>query len=294
MKKPIIVRENGKRLNQKYKKPYKNNSEFNAAHRDQAATLHESEDESIPIFARPSDTNNKQFKGNKSRFSYFKPIIVAIISAIGIGALLGVIMLRMFVGMDSDLSAQGSNVLPVVTNDEKDDKSETMTLSLESMEAHVLQAGVFSERENAVKWAKTYDESGLPSMIWKRENQYFLLLGLAGSQEKAKDVVEELKEQSFDIYVKEWKTGEAELELSQVEQEWFQSFREQWDDALTSLDNEEGLSSTDWKDIISNYPKKSDLAPSLFDKISNLEKENGMEAQVILLNLWNDYEDATR
>lgn len=294
MKKPIIVRQNGKRLNQKYNKSYTNNTNLSEFHRDQAATLHESEEDSIPVFARPTDTYKKQPKENKGKFSYFKPIIIAILSALAIGTLLGIIMLRMFVGIDSDLSAQGSNLLSVVNNDEKNDRSKTMTLSDEPMEAYVLQAGVFSEKENANTWAMTYGEAGLPTMIWEKENQHFLLLGLANTEEQAKVVAEGLKADSFDVYVKKWRTEAEKVKLSETEQEWFQSFRDQWNNALTSLSSQEALSPAEWDNVITNYPKESERASSLFEGISNIEQVDGMEAQIVLLNLWNDYEVALK
>lgn len=293
MKKPIIIRENGKRIKHTVQNKLKNKRSFEEISNMQAATLQESDDDPVPTFAVQSNSQyNKSSKGY-SKFSHFKPILIAIISAIGIATVLGFIMIRMFAGIDTNIPGNASNNLPVIENNETE-AAETNAVALETLTAYVIQAGVFSEKVNAESWAEKYHNTGLPTMIWQRENQFFLLIGLANSKEQAKDIVGDLKEYSFDMFVKEWSTEKNEVELTQAEQGWFQSFQEQWNTALTSLSKQEALVPSNWEKLNANSPKKSERVSSMVEESSNMKQADGMEAQVQLLNLWNKYEKAIK
>lgn len=284
MKKMIIVRENGKKLKKT------KTEKLHTGHAEQAAAAQDPNEDPIPIFASPSDFESKKKPGKNNKFSHFKPILIAILSAIGIGSILGFVMIRLFVGIDSELTAQGSNALPIVDPD--DNKSvETDQLVLEPIDAFVLQAGVFSDQANAEAWNEKFAEAGLASMIWEKDDQYYLLTGLANEKESAKEMLAELKEAGdFDIFVKEWSTDQAELELSQPEAEWFQSFRDQWTKALAKVDSQEALSTGDWEDLAANYPKEANQDVPLIDAISDVEKEETVDPQITLLNLWHAYD----
>ena len=288
MKKPIIVRENGKKLKQK------NISNVQTVHAEQAATLQESNEDPIPVFARSSDTDIKRPEKD-SKFSYFKPIIIAILSAIVIGSILGFIMLRMFVGIETELSSQSSNTLPIVDKDQDNESAETNQSSLESIEAYVLQGGVFSEQANAEAWNKKFEDAGLSSMIWEKENQFFLLLGLANEKEQAKNILETVKKDAdLDDFVKGWSTDKVKAELSKEEAEWFQSFRDQWTKALSEVSSQEALTPSSWENVVANYPKESDRAKPLAEAISNVKKAEGTQAQIDLLHLWNVYDQSLK
>lgn len=288
MKKPIIVRENGKKLKQK------NISNVQTVHAEQAATLQESNEDPIPVFARSSDTDIKRPEKD-SKFSYFKPIIIAILSAIVIGSILGFIMLRMFVGIETELSSQSSNTLPIVDKDQDNESAETNQSSLESIEAYVLQGGVFSEQANAEAWNKKFEDAGLSSMIWEKENQFFLLLGLANEKEQAKNILETVKKDAdLDVFVKGWSTDKVKAELSKEEAEWFQSFRDQWTKALSEVSSQEALTPSSWENVVANYPKESDRAKPLAEAISNVKKAEGTQAQIDLLHLWNVYDQSLK
>lgn len=296
MKKPIIIRENGKRIKHTVQNKLKNKRSFEETSSMQAATLQESDHDPVPTFAVQSDSQYNKSSKRYSRFGHFKPILIAIISAISIATVLGFIMIRMFAGVDTEITGNASNNLPVIDNNDKNETeaAETNAISLKPLTAYVIQAGVFSEKANAESWAEKYHNTGLPTMIWQRENQFYLLIGLAASKEQAKKVVGGLKEYSFDMYVKEWSTGKSEAKLTQAEQEWFQSFQEQWNTALTSLSNQEDLAPANWEKINANSPKKSERVLSMVEETSKIERADGMEAQVQLLNLWNKYEKAIK
>lgn len=259
--------------------------------REHAASLQDSEDDPIPTFAR--ETDHKPPK-KQNKLKPFKPIIGTTISAIAIGSVLGVIMLRMFVGIDSDLAE--NNDLPAATVDTEDEDSsaENTTSVIEQMNAYVLQGGVFSNETNAEEWVSKYEEAGFPSYIWEREEQYFLLVGLASTKEQAEQFANSLKEYEFDIYVKEWTTEEGGADFTDKEVDWLQSFHENWQNALQSLENDEAITVDNWEALIKNYPEETENLAALKETLSSYQESmqatvEGFGAQHILLHLWQQY-----
>ncbi|MBP1968803.1 stage II sporulation protein B [Virgibacillus natechei] len=276
---------------------YKDHKPFDS---EQAATLQNAGDDPVPIFARQTETNNNQKKSfnKKIKLKPFKPVMLAISSAVVIGSILGIIMLRMFVGIESDI-AQGNNNLPVAGVDNEDNGNNTeaglSTFSNGSIDAYVLQGGVFSEMENADEWVENYDQAGLHSLIWEVNDQYFLLVGLANTDDQAKQFANDITaEEGFEVFGKEWNTAEREVELIEEEAEWLQAFEENWHEALGSLENEEIFIVDEWEGLVENYPEETDRLASLNESISSfldeMEQAEGSKAQNILLNMWYQYD----
>lgn len=292
MKKTFTTQKNGK------KQKRQETDYVNTAYKEQAASLQEpSEEDPIPVLSGEDKTQPKKKPGKNNRFSHFKPIVIAIISATVIGSVLGFVMLRMFVGIDHELTGQSPDSQPVTAVNADGDKqqAEAKPVTIDPINAYVLQGGVFSEQANADEWAGKFKESGMPSLIWEADEQYYLFLGMAEEKEQAKNLIETMKESTeFDVFVKEWSTDEAEVELSDEAQQWFQSFHDQWAKALTNVNNQEALSPTDWEPLVKGYPKDSEQASSLVEAISNMEETTGAEAQITLLNLWQAYEGAIK
>ncbi|UJL44971.1 SPOR domain-containing protein [Virgibacillus sp. NKC19-16] len=263
--------------------------------REQAATLQDSEDD-LPTFARGTD--HKPSK-KQNKWKPFKPIILTTISAIAIGSILGVIMLRMFVGIDSDLAE--NNNLPAATIDnseEENNNAENTAPAIEQMNAYVLQGGVFSDQANAEEWVSRYEQAGLSSFIWEREEQYFLLVGLAKTEGLAEQLANQLKEYQFDIYVKEWNTERGGAEFTDNEHDWLQSFHKNWQDTLNALENDEGFTADNWEALIENHPEDSENLAGLIESLLNYQESiqaqaEGFEAQQILLHLWQQYSNVT-
>lgn len=259
--------------------------------REHAATIQDSEYDPIPAFARETDQKPPK---KQSKVKTFKPIIVTTISAIAIGSILGVIMLRMFVGIDSDLAE--NNNLPAATIDTEDEDSNTENgpSASEEMDAYVLQGGVFSDKANAEEWVSKYEQAGLPSFIWEKEENYFLLVGIANTKEQAEQFADEIKEYEFDIYVKEWTTNEGAANLTNEEVDWIQSFHENWQNALQSLENDQSFTVDNWEALIENYPEETENLAALKETLSSYQESiqaqaEGFEAQHILLHLWQQY-----
>ncbi|WP_068674504.1 SPOR domain-containing protein [Oceanobacillus sp. Castelsardo] len=286
-KKQIIIKENGKVIKQYPKQ------DINSSKRESAATLHESDDNPITTFERKSILAEAKPK-KSSKHPLLKPILTAIIAAIFIGAILSVIMFQVLIDVKDGFNNQESLSIPSANQADNDKEktngdnsanaAETSTFTLESLHGFVLQAGVFSELKNAEDWAKNFSNSGLPVMIWNRDNQYFLLLGLTESKAKAESIVNQL-DINYDLYIKEWETKQGNVGLTKDEHEWLVEFQQKWKDNAKQPDN---ISKANWEELAKKT--NSDKLESLTNSIKQLESGSGLEGQKFLLNLMFEYE----
>jgi len=224
------------------------------------------------------------------------PFLAATFIAICIGLFLGFMMLNMFAQKEDVANGNDQQTLATSKDAETNERSENKkTTTLKLMKAFVIQLGVFSEQKNADTWAKTYEQAGVPSTIFQRDNQYYLFTGVANSEERAKEFAEKLSKQDIEVYVKEWVTNEKEIELTDEENKWIQLFQEQWLATLSSLSKQEGILLNDWKKLIENYPQHSDNITLLVEEIRPMfdheaETKNDFSLHNDLLNMWKIYE----
>jgi stage II sporulation protein B len=277
------------------KKKYRPKLHINKLHAnrkkdEQAATL---ESANKPLTAIRRISNHSGVWKNSQNRNLLKPVILAVISALVIGSIFGFIMLRMFVTMDASPDL-GSNPNPAaaITDDaeERTDNTSdqnTQTAEFESVTAHVLQAGIYSEEENAAAAAENYEKANIPAMIWERDGQYFVFAGVAGSAEQAASVASELETEELELYSKEWSTPQFELSLSQSEAEWLNSFLTWWNQALTSPSSQE--TEEQLKQLTEKFPNNSNQLVPLYEKLGGINKGNKISDKN-LLELWHLYE----
>lgn len=271
----------------------------NKAKDEQAATVEGAGKRRIPVFMRMLGSKKGIGKKGKGKRPVV-PVLVAVFSAIMTGTVLGVIMLNMFVNMNED-SAQGtSSEVPALTGGDEASgvaAGEGTSAAIEAIEAFVLQAGVFSGRENAEEWAGKFDAAGLPTVIWERDGKFFLLAGIGATEEQAKQSAAQLETYEFDIFVKEWATAAQEVELTSTEQEWLQGFRESWETSLEGVGNEDVFTGAAWEELIETYPQDSERIAGLYevtvDAQAAMQQASGLEAQKLLLQLWQQFEQTT-
>ncbi|WP_164668475.1 SPOR domain-containing protein [Virgibacillus doumboii] len=269
--------------------------------KDAAATLEDSNSNEVPAFVRSysHDDENERFFGRKGRFSIFKPIIFASVSAIIIGSILGLFMLSMFVDIDNSLSQQDNN-LPAMIDEEDNKKEEdenkesdstaVSAVTMDATNAFVLQAGKFGNEANAKEMANTFNQSGFSVMVWTKDNYSYVFAGIANSKQLASQLTTEFSEQQLEVYVKEWTTESFELQLNDDEKKWLQSYKKQWNESLVAVSKEESISKEDWKNVIDSTPEKSDRLSGFTDflkkELNNIGQAGKWQEQRILLNLW--------
>lgn len=225
------------------------------------------------------------------------PFLAATFIAIFIGLFLGFMMLNMFAKKDNITNDRDPQTLAASKDEDVNEQSENKNITtLKQVKAFVIQLGVFSEQKNADTWAKTYEQAGVPSTIFQRDNQYFLFTGVANSEEKAKEFAADLSKQEIEVYVKEWITNQKEIELTDEESKWIQSFQKQWQATLSSLSKQEGILLNDWKVLIENDPQNSEKITLLVEEIQpifddEVETEDVYSLHNKLLNIWKNYEE---
>ncbi|WP_067727275.1 SPOR domain-containing protein [Oceanobacillus damuensis] len=267
--KAVLVEKNGKQL--KYKLQDRTNR--HSPDEEFAAALEES-DESIPVLSGVNKYNASK-KKKKSRIYFSKPMLFAILSAIIVGTVMGFAMLRIFVDVEAESDGQPLNNQPPITAANENASAEKASpFSMDPLEAYILQAGVFSEKENAEKWAAEYTDKGIETIIWNRDNQFYLLAGIAPTKEKAVYIADELKTgNSIDLFVKEWSTIAGEAPLNVEEQEWVGHFQDVWKDSLSNMNEGQSNSIDNWSNLMDRKPNQSDILAPLVTSIGDSSRE---------------------
>lgn len=218
---------------------------------------------------------------NKLEIKYvLKPLFIAIGSALVIGLVIGAIMLKMFAQLDGETASVTSGALV---------KNENIVETMNGLTAYVLQAGAFSKIENAQKWAKIYEKKGHQTIVWKKEDTYYLLAGLAKTEASA--IAQAKSKNNIDIYVKEWQTVDSADRLTEKERIWLQSFYILWNQQLDLIGEEQGLLQKEWQKLLADKPKRSQKFNLFFKEIdvslSTTEVKNAADLEKLLLKLWN-------
>lgn len=295
--KPIIVWMNGKKTRINRKDNSAEHQTDNKLYKKYAAAAYEDSDDTdqIPALVRRHDSGNGQYFQNKRRFGSFKPLIIAIFSALLIGTVMGIFMLNMFVDIDNSL-AQQNNGLSMSASDteddsnEKEDKNTTGTVGeVESISAFVLQAGVFGGEENAREIVDSFNQAGFSAMIWPKDSQYYVFAGIANSESEAEQLAKEFTAQDLEVYVKGWSTDTFQINMGKSNANWLQQFQKQWNSSVDTLSTKKGLQKSDWEDLIAASPEKETAVLGFAKQVDNeLTSLSGdyWEENVVMLRLW--------
>ncbi|RDW19317.1 hypothetical protein CWR48_09760 [Oceanobacillus arenosus] len=292
-KKQLIIKQNGKVINRNKHQSAHNAVNTNFYQSEHAATVQESDregDKEIPTFTTHKQTNIKQIEKQNGQSRSIRKLLIAIGSAIIIGSVLSFVMFQIFVNVDGNQGAQSSLATTPSLNQSETQNIHTSAHSLTSLKAFVLQAGVFSNKTNADEWVNTFADAGLDTIVWEKDSQYFLFLGVAATKEQAKTVAAALTTE-FDIFIKEWSTAEGEVELTDAEYQFIQQFTEDFQTALPVLSEPlptlpENIFAAPGEQAVVDSKKLGPLT-SEFSKIVDL---TGTEANLSLLRLMSQYD----
>lgn len=293
-----IVKMNGKKINDKQKLKSRMNT-ASPIKNELAATIDKNRETSSFI----ADRHKKNMESSSKKIQFIqivKPLTIAISLAVIIGTIFGFIMLKIFGTIDNGMISQGNNPIVSVENTsekEENAKKDVMKTELPGIQAYILQGGVFSSKENAKKFADDYQGNGVMTMIWKRDNEFFLILGLSHSLKEANKMAANIEENNLDVFVKEWETPTREIKMTKDEEEWIHSFQMTLNTAIERLDNPKNDSFAEWDDLLKNIPNQSESLSSfeeLIHELLNNEKENNDSksfTQKDLLKIWLQYEN---
>ncbi|MEQ6389618.1 hypothetical protein RZN22_09845 [Bacillaceae bacterium S4-13-58] len=190
-----------------------------------------------------SHKNKKKRKSRRkwpSSNSSFKGLAITLISALIVGGIFGFGMLKLFTGME------GTNNLPPVSvpsasnNGEKevqDNNVNSSSLTLSGISMYVIQLGIFSTAEKAEEQRDIYQTKGVQSIVWPRENQYFLFAGLGSDKDDLKTFASSISEREIEIYVKEWEIPAMEKEIDTADQNFIESSIQKIKEGITAQSN---------------------------------------------------------
>jgi len=283
-----IVKMNGKKIDKEV-----NKATWNRSIKDEVAATVEKTNHFTNERAKKKSVGSNR---GKQLILKFKPLITTIFLALIIGSIFGFVMLKIFGTIDNGMATPGNN--PVVNLDkatEKDDEIEGEdNIELPTIQAYILQGGVFSSEENAEEFARKYQENEIPTIIWPRENEYFLLLGVAHTLEKGEKLASRIEEEELEVFVKEWATQASEISLTSNEEEWINSFQKWLTSSIEELDEQENSSISSLEKLLSDLPDDSGSLESFKESIQAIVKkvkEDGRSpTQEDLLNMWLQYE----
>ncbi len=295
-KKQVVVRIDGKdRKSNSIKKIHSGVDKIERTASEEVAAAEESGANKLHTFSRDYDTTfmlSKTPTKKQSNFAMFKPIIIAIISAITIGSIMGFVMLKIIVNFDNDLNASPAFLVPTDENnngqgEEKTENPPTNSTTLhtiDSMSAFVLQGGVFSTVENAEAESVKFVEQGYAPIIWEKEGQFYLLVNLGMSKEDLQDDTNALMNSGIEVYAKEWQVSEMEMELTKEEYDWLLAFQDQWNISLgTGM-----VEAREWQALMDQAPEQSEILASFIPSIGEYITAE-KDSDGILLAIWQEY-----
>ncbi|MYL53357.1 hypothetical protein GLW08_08400 [Pontibacillus yanchengensis] len=262
--------------------------------------------------AYPLKRKKLQFPGS------WKHLVMAGMSAVFVGIILGFVMLRLFSGLEAQQSP-GSEASPAstsvqsnnqTTNNSKPASSgQKQMYSFPTMKAFVVQAGIFSTKNKATTWQSDLSTKGITSYIWERDKQFYLFAGVAPSKEEGEKIATYLKAQGFDTFVKDWSVTGQEVKAAQSEGKWIEKGMNHWSTFLApvalQIDSGKGdianIASqiTDWKKSIpGEATEKTSILATSMDQLhtssqrfqSSKSTSSLWEMQRDLLKIWFSYE----
>ncbi len=211
----------------------KTSSKEDAVDAESAATVENEQEE--PDFSTLSAVNSmNKGKPLRKRNIIWKAILVSGVSAIFVGTIIGFILFRMFVQVDTPASAgnptQGTT--PVAQPEKEEAESDIVTGSLDSLETYIIQAGIFSELENADPLIESLTSLDIPTVFLEKDGQFYLMAGVGPSEDAVKSLAASLANNQADLYVKKWSTEAREIEMTEAESAWITEFQSFFDEQL--------------------------------------------------------------
>lgn len=233
-----------------------------------------------------------------SQSRVLKSQIVAISFACIIGISLGIIVLNMITNIDDyvhDDSMETSLQNGRENEQTTEGTNEQQSVTLNEIDAYVLQGGVFSSKENAESSATLFEDSKLEPIIWEKDDHYHILLGVTKTKDQAKALMNDLDENEFDLFIKSWTTDDIELHLTEDEHMWLKSFINLWDETLTAVSQQETIQADEWEQLITDIPNDVSVLDDFIVYVQEVIEEDinnvdHLTAQHMLLKMWKAYE----
>lgn len=286
---------NGEKIDDKQKLKQNRAQPTQSIKYELAATTENTKPKKKPLTGDYRKKKTVPFNKRNQLFNKFKPMMTTIVIALIIGLILGFIMLNIFGTFENGMTTSGDNPVVNLDTTSKDTAVEkTNNTELPTIQAYILQGGVFSNVENAEELAEDYQTNDISTMIWERHGQYFLIVGLANTLDNANKLASDIDKKRLEVFVKEWETPVIEIQLTNDEGEWIQTFQQLLMDSIENLDVQENGSFDQWVQWLEDAPDQSDslisFKKSIQPIIENAEENSDSFSQDELLKVWFQYE----
>ncbi|WP_082233699.1 hypothetical protein [Halobacillus massiliensis] len=134
--------------------------------------------------------------------SSLKHVTLSIFTALAVSLVLGFILLKVFVAAtDGGAIAQSQMTQGAPSASEQ---GQPASLEIPDLSVNVIQSGVFSTEEKAQEWKENLAEQSIPSLIWEKDGQFFLLSGSEDLSSGINEVSEGYSAKDIPVYKKEW------------------------------------------------------------------------------------------
>ncbi|MBM7572025.1 hypothetical protein [Aquibacillus albus] len=317
--KTISIKLNGKESTIPSNNGQKNDS-LESSYQEQAASIENSyEPDDLVEYEKKHNSGdidewlnlNRPIKSHKRIPPVFKVFGFAAISATLIGVSLGFIMLRMFAGIDNEgvEAAQSTEINPPAvtsTNEASNQTTEesnpgnsasTTALTLDGMEAYIVQGGVFSSMDQAQVWQQHFDSVGIPTMIWENGDEYRIFAGISDSEVYLDEKVSGMSNVDLELYIRPWQTDGFSVDVSSSAADWLEGFLMNWNSTLSLINQDSSHSelATTWEQWLEKTPDTensllqglSEEAKAFVEVVNDDASMNQLQIQ--LLHMWKAY-----
>lgn len=294
----MTVKLNGEKLAAYNNSKYNQMDSVHNVYKEQSATIEKADEKGERFASKKEKNSQKKIPVNHLHLKNVKtakPIIIAVMTAIFIGSVLGFILLGVFGNIDSVIMPNYNNrVVQLNPAEQADQDGEKDALSLSSVNAYVLQAGVFSDEANAQTLVGEYKAQGIIPVVWQRDNQYYVLTAVTNSQENADALAKQQEAMGLEAFVKEWESSAGEMNMTSGEAEWFQTFHELLAGSIEAVSASDSVPLEGWTALLGNQDHESERVASFAEEIEPyLEHLAGSEQvtfQQGLLEIWHHYD----
>ncbi|WP_040981678.1 SPOR domain-containing protein [Oceanobacillus jeddahense] len=247
-------------------------SKGDSAERESAASLENEQEEIDFTTLKPVKSTNKD---KLKRNPIWKAILISGLSAIFVGSTIGFFLFRMFVQVDTPTSAENSSqTTPAVSQTEKEETSlDFVSTSLDSLETYIIQAGIFSDQENAGPLIDTLSSLGISTVFFEREEEFYLMAGVASSEDTAQALADSLSDGQAELYVKEWSTQTNEIELTEAESEWITMFQAFFDEQIQQTDLTQPIADEEITALVDKAPDEVNKVDELITSLTEMQGE---------------------
>lgn len=231
----------------------------------------------------------------RNMFTSAKPLLISVVSAITIGVILGFIVLRIGAGgtgatydIEASQTSPPTQSTTSAAGEEDNSSSTTSPIEFVELQAYVLQAGVFSEKDNTEEAISIFESHGYAPVVWEKDHQFYVFTHLFATEEQAKEEVEEMEKNELETYAKSWMTENRTVDMSEEEGVFIQKFVNTWNETVEKHSNQETDVIVLWEQLVEEIPEEEGVLEPLTTYVTTEIEEAEMDE--LLLNTWMLYE----